>query len=233
MIHDLDQTIEKLLRERGNLKENEIDISFEQPTSEWSATISRPTINCWAFDLRENLKLRSMDMEVNRNVKKREAHIRMVPMRMDVTYLVTAWARKAEDEHQLLWRALAALGRYMALDPERCEGSLKDQPYDIPLLIAQMTEATSNMTDLWSVLDNEMKMGFTLVTTLALDPQRVLDAPLVLEGRLRFGQSQRPASESIDFPEIFGREQAEQYQDGLPIKPSNGKKEASEEEDKS
>ena len=37
--------------------------------------------------------------------------------------------------------ALAALGRYMALDPERCEGSLKDQPYDIPLLIAQMTEA--------------------------------------------------------------------------------------------
>jgi hypothetical protein len=231
MLHDLDRTIEKLLRERGKLKENEIDISFEQPTSEWSATLSRPTISCWGYDLRENLKLRSMDMEVNRNYKKNQANMRMVPMRIDITYLITAWARKAEDEHQLLWRALGTLAHYMALSPENCEGTLKEQPYDIPIMVAQITEASANMTDLWSVLDNEMKLGFTFVATLALDVQRVLEAPLVLEGRLRFGQAHDPATETIDFPEIFGKEQAKQYRDGIPITAKNGKPKGKEEEE--
>jgi hypothetical protein len=230
MLHDLDRTIEKILRERGGLKETEIDIAFEQPTSEWSATISRPTVNCWAFDLRENLKLRSMEMQVNRNMKKREANMRMVPMRIDVAYLITAWARKAEDEHQLLWRTLGALAHYMALIPENCEGGLKDQPYDIPVMVAQITEAANNMTDLWSVLDNEMKMGFTFITTLALDVERVLSAPLVLEGRIRVGQSHDPSSETIDFPEVFGEDQTERYKDGIPITTRNGKKEDREEE---
>ncbi len=230
MLHDLDRTIEKLLRDRGGLKESEIDISFEQPTSEWSGTISRPTINCWAFDLRENTKLRSMDMQVNRDVKKKMANLRMVPMRVDVTYLITAWARKAEDEHQLLWRALGTLAHFMALAPETCEGALKEQPYELPLLVAQITEAAHNMTDLWSVLDNEMKMGFTLATTLALDLQRVLEAPLVLEGRLRFGQSEDPTTKRIDSPEIFGKDAAKRYRDGLPIKAGNGKKEDREED---
>ncbi|MAS35147.1 MAG: hypothetical protein CL610_14140 [Anaerolineaceae bacterium] len=231
MLHDLDRTIEKVLRERGKLKENEIDISFEQPTSEWSATLSRPTINCWGFDLRENVKLRSMEMQVNRDRKKNEAHMRMVPMRVDVTYLITAWARKAEDEHQLLWRALAAMSHYLALEQSMCEGGLKEQPFPIPLLVAQITEAATNMTDLWSVVDNDMKMGFTCVATLALDRDRVLEAPLVLEGRLRIGQSHDPEMEQIDFPEIFGDEQNKRYQDGIPITGKNGKSEDREEEE--
>jgi hypothetical protein len=156
--------------------------------------------------------------------------MRMVPMRIDVAYLITAWARKAEDEHQLLWRTLGALAHYMALIPENCEGGLKDQPYDIPVMVAQITEAANNMTDLWSVLDNEMKMGFTFITTLALDVERVLSAPLVLEGRIRVGQSHDPSSETIDFPEVFGEDQTERYKDGIPITTRNGKKEDREEE---
>ena len=230
MLHDLDRTIEKILIERGSLNKGEIDISFEQPTSEWSATLSRPTINCWAFDLRENLKLRSMEMEVTRQMsgRKKQANIRLVPLRFDVSYLITAWARKAEDEHQLLWRALGALVHFLALTPDQCEGTLKDQPYDMPVMVAQVTEAASNMTDLWSVLDNQMRMGFTFVTTVALDPQRILDAPLVLEGRLIFGQAFRPQTETIDHPEIYGSEQASRFEDGIPIVPNGN--EAKEEE---
>ncbi len=223
MLPDLDLTIEKILVERGKLSKGEIDISFEQPNSEWSATLSRPTVNCWAFDLRENLKLRSMEMEVTRQMagKKKQANIRMVPMRFDISYLITAWARKAEDEHQLLWRSLGALSHYLALNPDQCEGLLKEQPYDMPVMVAQVTESASNMTDLWSVLDNEMRMGFTFVVTVALDPQRVLEAPLVLEGRLIFGQSFEPHTETIDQPEIYGSEQASRFEDGIPIV-SNG-----------
>lgn len=230
MLHDLDKTLEKILIERGKFNKGEIDITFEQPTSEWSATLSRPTINCWGFDLRENIKLRTMERDIQRQMSKKQnvANIRRVPMRFDISYLVTAWARKAEDEHQLLWRALAALAHYLALDPADCEGSMQEQPYDIPLLVGQMTEAASNMTDLWSVLDNEMRMGFTVVATLALDPQRVVEAPLVLEGRLRFGQAHEPEKEEITYPEIYGEDQAKLYADGIPIK-SNGQPEEGKE----
>ena len=163
-----------------------------------------------------------MEMEVTRQMagKKKQANIRMVPMRFDISYLITAWARKAEDEHQLLWRTLGALAHFLALKPEECEGALQDQPYDMPVMVAQVTEAASNMTDLWSVLDNEMRMGFTFVVTVAMDPQRVLEAPLVLEGRLIFGQAFNPPTEMIDHPEIFEGENASQFEEGIPIVPA-------------
>ena len=65
MLHDLDKTLENMLVEHGKLDRNEIDLSFEQPNGEWSAQINRPTINCWCFDLRENTKLRNMDIRHN------------------------------------------------------------------------------------------------------------------------------------------------------------------------
>lgn len=201
MLHDLDRTLQKLLYERGNLKKDEIEIAFEQPTAEWSSRLSRPTINCWCFDLRENIKLRNMEMQrpdrdILRQMSQRDANgkapqiaMQLAPLRFNLTYLVTAWARKIEDEHRLLWRALGALTAQTMLEPAACEGELKDQPYDIPISAAQITEAASTFTDLWSVLDNQMRLGFTLQVTLALDTQRAFEAPLVLESVVRVGQS--------------------------------------------
>jgi hypothetical protein len=65
MLHDFDKTLEKLLLQQGNL--SDIEISFEQPTREWSGRLNRPTLNCFCFDLRENLKLRNMEMQTTVN----------------------------------------------------------------------------------------------------------------------------------------------------------------------
>lgn len=190
MLHDLDTTLQKLIYEYGRLNKNEVDVAFELPTSEWAARLSRPTINCWCFDLHENVKLRNMDMRVTKGDGR--AALQLAPMRFNITYLVTAWAREIEDEHRLLWRALAALARTPVLDPTTCDGELRDQPYDIPILVGQLSDIGVNFTDLWGVIESEMRLGFTARITLALDTQRGFDEPLVLEKRIGVGQAERP-----------------------------------------
>jgi hypothetical protein len=200
MIHDLDKTLEKIFFQKGNIKRGQIDVSFEQPNGDWSARLSRPTINCWCYDMRENLKLRTMEMQVNRG--DRIGQMRLYPRRIDLSYLVTAWARNVDDEHQLIWRGLGALMQTPVLNPDNCEGELREQPYEIPLSIANMTEHPISLTDLWSVLNNDMRLGFTFVITLALDTGRGFDSPLVLERRLKVGQTDTPSDEEITVPDV-------------------------------
>lgn len=199
MLHDFDKTLENLLIREGKINKNEIDIAFDTPNGEWSASLNRPTISLWAFDLRENVKLRSMQMRTEaangrgfRNFPER---------RMNITYLVTAWARKVEDEHQLIWRALSVFKRHPNLLPSQGEGAVRYQTREIPLTTADMTEAEVNITDLWSVLDNQMKLGFLLTATLELDLSLSLESPLVLEGRFTVGHSEYPETRTMQVPD--------------------------------
>lgn len=197
MIQDLDKTFENILRIIGKIPKSDVDIAFDQPTSDWSSRINRPTINMWCFDVRENLRLRTMEKEpvrYNGNTGARS----IPPRRMDVTYLITAWANKPEDEHQLLWRSLATLKRISVLYPEDCEGDLRYQSRNIPLLVADMSEPKANFTDLWSVVDNQMKLGFPLTATLELDTEMGFEAPLVLDATVRVGQANTPRNRELD-----------------------------------
>ena len=192
MLQDFDKTLEKLLMQQGNLSSSDIEISFEQPTREWSGRLNRPTLNCFCFDLRENLKLRNMEMQTTVNGNR--ARTAFPARRMDLSYLVTAWARKIEDEHQLLWRALSILKRHTQLQPEDCEGGLRYQNLPIPFLVADMSFSTSSMVDLWSVMDNQMRLGFIVLATIELDTQAGFESPLVLEAFLRVGEANRPST---------------------------------------
>lgn len=180
MIPDLDKTIETIIYTRGGFGRNDIDVSFDTPDREWSSRLSRPTISCWAFDLRENMKLRSLERQVSRNGNQTST---LYPSyRMDVTYLITAWARKMEDEHRLLWRALAALKRTPILKPRDCEGELRYQQHDVLMLTATPSDHPINMVDLWGVVDNVMHMGFTLCATVELERDYVSISPAVSGG---------------------------------------------------
>jgi hypothetical protein len=203
MIQDLDKTLEKLVFERGKLPRTDFDVSFNQPTREWSSKLNRPTINLWLYDLRENAKLRSKEMVIERQRERGRVEMRPVPLRFSVNYLVTAWTSRVEDEHWLLWRALAALCGLQTLNPDDCEGALQRQPYDIPFQVAQEGDSALSFVDLWSVLDNDMRPGFTLAITLALDTEFMLDMPMVREGRIVFGQAEQPLDQEITMPEDF------------------------------
>src|SRR5262245_35559669 len=190
MLQDLDKTLEKLFIHEGKLNSSDIEISFEQPTREWSGRLNRPTLNCFCFDMRENLKLRNMEMTTTNNGNR--GRTSMPPRRINLSYLVTAWARKIEDEHQLLWRALSTIKRIPNLQPEDCEGAMRYQNLPVPLLVADPSEMGINLVDLWSVMDNQMRLGFTVIATVELDTQMGFEGPLVLEAFVRVGEANRP-----------------------------------------
>ncbi len=197
MLVDLSKTLERILRDQGKIQRSAIDIEFEMPTSEWSARISRPTINVWCFDVRENLKLRTMEkgsVTYNGNIAMRS----IPPRRMDVTYLVTAWANKPEDEHQLLWRALATLKAVRFLRPEDCDGDLRLQGHNIPFVVADMSEPKANFTDIWSVVDNQMRLGFPVTATVELETDMGFSAPVVLSSTVAVGESLDPRTRELD-----------------------------------
>jgi hypothetical protein len=202
MLQDLDKTLEKLFIQEGKLSSGDIEISFEQPTREWSGRLNRPTLNCFCFDMRENLKLRNMEM--NTTINGSRGRTSMPPRRMDLAYLVTAWARKVEDEHQLLWRALSVMKRIPNLQPDDCEGALRYQNLPIPLLVADPSGMGINLVDLWSVMDNQMRLGFTVVATVELDTQMGFEGPLVLEAFIRVGEANRPQQRKLSRqPEVI------------------------------
>jgi len=199
MIIYLNQTLEQLLRTQGKIPKSDVDIEFEQPTGEWSATLSRPTLNMWCFDIRENVKLRNRDL--NRRVQDgRTALTSKYPRRMDLAYMVTAWARKVEDEHQLLWRSLKVFRSNPRIPRAQCAGELRYQSFDVPLMTADMSDVPFNMTDLWSVLDNRMKLGFIAVATVELEIDDVVEGPLVLEGEFRVRQIVEAEAEEVPPP---------------------------------
>ena len=53
------------------------------------------------------------------------------------------------------------------------------------------------MVDLWSVLENQMRLGFIVVATLELDTEIGFEGPLVLEAFVRVGQSDEPSEEEM------------------------------------
>jgi hypothetical protein len=220
MIQDLDKTLEKIIYERGKLNRNDIDVSFEQPNGDWSSRLARPTVNAWCFDMQENMKLRTMDPRITRRGS--IGTTTFPPIRLDFTYLVTAWARKVEDEHQLIWRTLSALAQVPELAPENTEGALKDQPYNIPILVGNNPERMPNLSDLWSVLNNQMRLGFTAVITLSMDRTMVFEAPLAFEAVARVGQSLDPSSRTLTTLDVEIKTSPDEIPDGLTPPSSNG-----------
>ena len=83
--------------------------------------------------------------------------------------MITAWASEVDDEHRLLTRTMLALLRHGQLPPELMIGTLVDLDRAIHLSVAQYDHPL-NPTEIWGVLDNEMRPALSLRATVTLYP---------------------------------------------------------------
>ena len=202
MINDLDEVLRQLLIREIPIKNNDVDIKFDQPSREWSSRLSRPTLNLFLYDVRENAKLRQARPAWSMERQEDGTAVRRIkPVRVDLYYMITVWANDPEDEHRLLAGTLLALFRNPELPEDLLSESLQNQPAPIVLLAAQQ-DALQNPMDVWNVLDNEMRPGVACVITMALDPYRPIVGPLVRTRELRIGPSARPPSWQLDEPSM-------------------------------
>jgi hypothetical protein len=192
MFHDLDEVLRQLLIREMPVKNGEVDITFEQPTREWAARLSRPTLNLFLHDVRENIKLRHSQQWMVEPNPDGTATQRRPPPRIDLHYMVTAWANDPDDEHNLLARVLIALFRESHLPDDLLLESLQNQNRPIPLQVAQ-EDTLRNPADVWNALDNEIRPAITLMVTLEIDPYEPIITPLTSTREMRYGQVDDPS----------------------------------------
>jgi len=184
MLSDIDETIRQILVQVAGLDSSEVEVSFEIPDREWSAGISKPTLNCYLFDMRENRELRQHGME-NMMQGGRVAFRQRPVVYLDLTYLITAWTREVEDEHRLLWHTLQTLLRFERLPEQYLQGELRGSEQPIYARTAMPEGVLKSPGEFWTALENQIKPSISYVITVSLDRDRQSVGPPVRTARLR------------------------------------------------
>src|ERR1044071_6441134 len=101
MIHEVDEALRRLVREEA-LRGSDVDVVFDAPTKDWAARRNAPTVNVFLYDIREDVRRRERGLSEQRG---EDGHVRTrrpAPRHYKLSYLVTAWTQRPEDEHRLL-----------------------------------------------------------------------------------------------------------------------------------
>jgi hypothetical protein len=177
VISDLDESLRRFLVQRMPLDQTVVDVSFEMPDRAWVASIAKPTINVYLYDIRENQDLRNNDWMVThqdgRVTKKKP------PVRIDLSYLITVWTSDTGDQHRLLGQLMATLFRYPVLPDEILAGKLQGLEWPVRALTAQADGVLRNCADFWSAIDNQLKPSINYVVTIPVDLEVALTVPEV------------------------------------------------------
>ena len=186
MFVDLDETLRQLLVERGGLNSGEIDISFDMPTRDWAASISKPTVSLYLYDIRENAELRNPTAWTVRPGPNNTAVKSRPDVRVDVTYRVTAFANAVEDEHRLLARVMLTLLQYPVLPMELLQGEITGQ--EIKTSAAQGDSVLPSPADYWGAMDNNIKPSIDFKATISLNLNQEITTGLALTSKVLLGR---------------------------------------------
>jgi hypothetical protein len=181
VIYEIDESLRRLVQ-RDALNGSGVEVSFEAPTKEWSSRRSVPTVNLYLYDVREDVERREVQLENVRDDSGRVLERRAPPRRYRLSYLVSAWTQRPEDEHRLLASLLACFLRSEVLDPEVLAPALAEQPHHVYVHVAHPPTKDRSLTDVWTAVGGELRAALDVVVDLPFDPQRVHEAgPPVLE----------------------------------------------------
>ena len=173
MIDDLDRTVEELLRrELAPALVEQIAISFAAPDSDFPpSSVTLPAIDLFLYDIRENMELRRTGWVVEHNADG-TATKRQVPVRVDCSYLITAWASESSttrplDEHRLLSEVMKILIRYPIIPEALLQGSLKGQEPPLPSSTLQPGRLQS-VGEFWQSLGGKPKAALNYTVTIGV-----------------------------------------------------------------
>lgn len=175
MIHDLDESIRTLVR-RDALGGSDVDIAFDAPTREWAAHRNTPTVDLYLYDIREDLQRRTVAWEAVRDGDGKVTQRRPPARVFKLSYLVTAWTQRPEDEHRLLSAMLYCFLRNERLPDDVLTGVLSGTEAPVLTTIALPPPPDRSLSDVWSALGGELKPSLDLVVTAPFDVQRAQEA---------------------------------------------------------
>jgi hypothetical protein len=175
MIQDVDETLRALLK-REALNGSQVEIAFDAPTRDWSARRNAPTLNLFLYDIREDMTRREAGYAPIRAEEGYVTGHAPFPRRYKLSYLLTAWTQRPEDEHLLLSSCLGSLIRHDAMAPAEMEGALAEQPLPAYVTVALPLGPDRSIADIWSALGGEMKPSLDVVITVPFVVRREVTA---------------------------------------------------------
>jgi uncharacterized protein DUF4255 len=172
-IRVVDEGLEHLFRAELPLPEDVGDVSFDAPTSTWAAQLARITVNLFLYDIsRSPLPSRSL---THRVVADGRPQFRAQQPMVRLSYLVSAWAGNARDEHQLLGDVISRCAALTELPAAHIAGELTS-----PVHLTFADDERTRQRDIWSGVGGQLKPSFTLQANLAADTFGWIDqAPAV------------------------------------------------------
>lgn len=183
MIHDLDDTLAALLKhelppEFQEEGQSPASVSFDtlhKGAQQSSALI----LNLFLYDIRENRDLRTNEWEMERHADR--ATKKRSPVRVECSYLITAWGSNTKTEHQLLGAAMKALLRHATIPSAFLKGSLVQQDMPLPTACLQPSYLQS-LGEFWQAMNSEPKAALNYTVTISVGViDELIEAPIVLQ----------------------------------------------------
>ena len=182
MIDEIDAALKSLLTDEA-LGGSEVDVVFDAPTKDWAARRNAPTVNVYLYDIREDMRKRTRGMINDYNDEGIVVGRRLPPRFYNLSYLVTAWTQRPEDEHRLLAEMLLCFSNYEAMPPERLNGRIGALDLPVEMKISLPPPEDRSFADVWTALGGELKPSIDVVLSVPLAPDRRFEAgPPVQEG---------------------------------------------------
>jgi hypothetical protein len=182
MFYEVDEALRALVR-ADVLDGSDVEVVFDAPTKEWASRRNAPTVNLYLYDIREDLRRRERGLH-NLYDGRVVVGRRQAPRHFKVTYLITAWTQRPEDEHRLLSALLYCFLRNETLPQELLRGPLAEIGLPVELSVALPPPEDRSFADVWSALGGELKPSLDLVVTAPVDSGRLFPAGPPVEGPL-------------------------------------------------
>ena len=164
MIHEVDELLEKLVK-KDALNGSSVELVFDAPTKDWVARRNGPAVDLYLYDIREDLQRRVPAWEDQRGADGTVTNRALPPRRFKLSYLVTAWTQRPEDEHRLLSALLSAFIRNPMIKAEALEGTLAEPNLPVYIDVGQPPSQDRSLADVWSALGGELKPSLDVVVT--------------------------------------------------------------------
>jgi hypothetical protein len=221
VIHEVDQALRSLVK-REAFTGDGVEVVFDAPTRDWASRRNTPTLNIYLYDIREDLRRRERGV-LNEYDDDHQIRARRLPPRyIKLSYLVTAWTQRPEDEHRLLSAVLLAMLRHEKLPDDTLTGRLAEINLPLAVTVALPPPEDRSWSDVWTALGGDLKPSLDVQISTPVDTGvRYPAAPLVLEeGRLvvageTAGRGGRHRAEGSAVPPLI----EETVEAGTPARP--------------
>lgn len=175
MLHALNLSLESFLRAEVPLPAGQIDVEFRPPDRDWSARLTRPTLNVFLHEVRRSTS-RSVTGTVHRQTNGAHSREVLSPF-VRVRWCISLWTPEPADELRVLGEVLSLVVTTGGIPDVHLVDPLPWLGNGVELALAG--EDVRPVGDLWSGLGVPPRLAVELIGVLPVAPplSRSVPAP--------------------------------------------------------